>query len=49
MTRFARGRATLALKLREPVTLLDALAECCSFEFRIREAGPDRVEIDVVS
>ena len=47
VVRFAQGRATLALRLREPVALCDALGERCPFELRVRDSGPDRVAIDV--
>ena len=49
VVRFAQGRATLALKLREPVSLFDALGERCPFDLRVRESGPDRVAVDVVA
>jgi hypothetical protein len=45
--RFARGRATLAMKLDEPVELLRELEERAPFEFRVRDRRHDRLVLDV--
>jgi hypothetical protein len=45
--RFARGRATLAVKLAEPVELLRELEERSPFEFRVRDRRVDRLVLDV--
>lgn len=45
--RFTRGRATLDLKLAQPVELLRELEERAPFEFRIRDTRSDRVILDV--
>jgi phage shock protein A len=45
--RFSRGRATLALRLAEPVELLRELEERAPFEFRVRSLRDDRLIIDV--
>jgi len=45
--RFARGRATLTLRLREPVALLRELEERAPFEFRIRDQRANRLVLDV--
>jgi hypothetical protein len=45
--RFARGRATLEMKLVEPVELLRELEERSPFEFRVRDRRRDRLVLDV--
>jgi hypothetical protein len=47
VTRFARGRATLAMSLAEPVELLRELEERAPFEFRVRDLRADRVILDL--
>jgi hypothetical protein len=47
ITRFSRGRATLAMNLSEPVELLRELEERCDLEFRVRSRGDDRLVLDV--
>jgi hypothetical protein len=45
--RFSKGRATMALQLREPVALLRELEARCDLEFRVRDMRKDRVILDV--
>jgi hypothetical protein len=45
--RFAQGRATLEMKLAEPVELLRELEERAPFEFRVRDRRFDRLVLDV--
>jgi hypothetical protein len=45
--RFAQGRATLEMKLAEPVELLRELEERAPFEFRVRDRRLDRLVLDV--
>jgi hypothetical protein len=45
--RFAQGRATLDMKLTEPVELVRELEERTPFEFRVRDTRSDRVVLDV--
>jgi hypothetical protein len=45
--RFTRGRATVAMRLTEPVELLRELEERAPFEFRVRDQRPGRVVLDV--
>ena len=45
--RFARGRATLEMRLTEPVELLTELEERAPFEFTVRDTRSDRVVLDV--
>lgn len=45
--RFTQGRATLDLKLAEPVALLRELEERAPFEFRVRDTRSDRLILDV--
>jgi hypothetical protein len=47
VTRFAQGRATLEMKLAEPVELLRELEQRTPFEFRVRDQRSDRVVLDV--
>jgi hypothetical protein len=45
--RFAKGRATLEMNLREPVELLRELEERAPFEFQVRDTREDRVVLDL--
>jgi hypothetical protein len=45
--RFAGGRATVEMRLAEPVELLRELEERAPFEFRVRDRRFDRVVLDV--
>lgn len=45
--RFTQGRATLDMRLSEPVELLRELEERAPFEFRVRDTRSDRVVLDV--
>jgi hypothetical protein len=45
--RFTRGRATLAMRFKQPVELLSELEERAPFEFRVRDTRSDRVVLDV--
>jgi len=45
--RFAQGRATLEMKLAEPVELLDELERRAPFEFRVRDQRFGRVVLDL--
>ena len=45
--RFARGRATLEMRLDQPVELLRELEERSPFEFRVRDRRFDRLVLDV--
>jgi len=45
--RFARGRATLDMRLAEPVELLHELEQRSPFEFRVRDRRFDRLVLDV--
>jgi hypothetical protein len=45
--RFARGRATLEMRLAEPVELLRELEERSPFEFKVRDRRFDRLVLDV--
>jgi chromosome segregation ATPase len=45
--RFTQGRATLAMRLRQPVELLRELEERAPFEFEVRDVRSDRVVLDV--
>ena len=45
--RFARGRATLEMKLAEPVELLRELEARAPFDFKVRDRRFDRVVLDV--
>jgi len=47
VTRFARGRATLEMRLSEPVELLRELEERSPFHFAVRDQRADRVVLDV--
>lgn len=45
--RFTQGRATLDMRLSEPIELLRELEERAPFEFRVRDTRSDRVVLDV--
>lgn len=45
--RFSEGRATLSMRLDEPVALLRELEENAPFEFNIRRTADDNVVLDV--
>ena len=45
--RFSRGRATMAVQLREPVALLRELEERCDLEFKVRDLRQSHVILDV--
>ena len=47
VTRFTRGRATLAMRFKQPVELLHELEERAPFEFKVRDRRSDRVVLDV--
>ena len=47
VTRFTRGRATLAMRFKHPVELLRELEERAPFEFKVRDTRSDRVVLDV--
>jgi hypothetical protein len=47
VTRFAAGRATLEVKLAEPVELLRELEERAPFDFQVRDRRFDRLVLDV--
>jgi hypothetical protein len=45
--RFTQGRATLAMRFKQPVELLRELEERAPFEFKVRDKRSDRVVLDV--
>jgi hypothetical protein len=45
--RFAQGRATLEMRLGEPVELLRELEQRSPFEFKVRDQRADRLVLDV--
>jgi hypothetical protein len=47
VTRFSRGRASLDLRLSEPVDLLRELEERAPFEFRVRSVRDGRLILDL--
>jgi hypothetical protein len=47
VTRFAQGRATLEMRLAQPVELLKELEERSPFGFAVRDQRADRVVLDV--
>ncbi len=49
MRRFAQGRATLEMRLAEPVELLRELEERSPFEFVVRDQRPNRLVLDFAS
>jgi hypothetical protein len=49
VTRFTRGRATLAMRFKQPVELLHELEQRAPFEFKVRDRRSDRVVLDVAA
>jgi hypothetical protein len=47
VTRFTRGRATLAMRFKQPVELLHELEQRAPFEFKVRDRRADRIVLDV--
>jgi chromosome segregation ATPase len=45
--RFSEGRATLSMRLDEPVDLLSELEELSNVEFKVRHTAPDNLILDV--
>ncbi len=45
--RFTQGRATLAMRFKQPVELLRELEERAPFVFRVRDMRADRIVLDV--
>jgi hypothetical protein len=45
--RFTRGRATLAMRFKQPVELLRELEGRAPFEFKVRDMRSDRLVLDV--
>lgn len=45
--RFSEGRATLSMRLEEPVDLLRELEDRSNLDFTVRHNGPDRLILDV--
>jgi hypothetical protein len=45
--RFSEGRATISMRLDEPVELLRELEERAPFEFKVRHTAGDRLVLDV--
>ncbi len=45
--RFTQGRATLAMRFKQPVELLHELEQRAPFGFKVRDRGSDRVVLDV--
>ena len=45
--RFTQGRATLAMRFKQPVELLRELEERAPFEFKVRDMRSDRLVLDV--
>ena len=45
--RFSEGRATLNLRLEEPVELLRELEELSQLDFRVRHTAPDNLILDI--
>lgn len=45
--RFSEGRATLNMRLDQPVELLRELEELSSLDFRVRHTAPDNLVLDV--
>ena len=45
--RFSEGRATLNVRLEQPVELLRELEELSSLDFRVRHTAPDNLILDV--
>jgi hypothetical protein len=47
--RFTQGRATLAMRFKQPVELLYELEQRAPFEFKVRDTRSDRVVLDVAA
>jgi hypothetical protein len=47
VTRFTQGRATLAMRFKQPVELLHELEQRAPFGFKVRDKHSDRVVLDV--
>jgi hypothetical protein len=47
VTRFTQGRATLAMRFKQPVELLHELEQRAPFEFEVRDRRADRIVLDV--
>jgi hypothetical protein len=45
--RFSEGRATLSMRLDEPVDLLSELEELSDLDFKVRHTAPDNLILDV--
>ena len=45
--RFSEGRATLSMRLEEPVELLRELEDLSTLEFKVRHTAPDNLILDV--
>jgi uncharacterized coiled-coil protein SlyX len=45
--RFSEGRATLSMRLEQPVELLRELEELSTLDFKVRHTGPDNLILDV--
>jgi hypothetical protein len=45
--RFSEGRATLSMRLEEPVDLLSELEELSDLDFKVRQTAPDNLVLDV--
>ena len=45
--RFSEGRATLSVRLDQPVELLRELEELSTLDFQVRHTGPDNLILDV--
>ncbi len=45
--RFSEGRATLSMRLEEPVELLRELEELSTLDFKVRHIAPDNLILDV--
>jgi chromosome segregation ATPase len=45
--RFSEGRATLSMRLEEPVELLRELEELSTLDFKVRHTAPDNLILDV--
>jgi hypothetical protein len=45
--RFSEGRATLSMRLDEPIELLRELEENAPFEFKVRKTGDGQVVLDL--
>ncbi|MBA3865717.1 MAG: hypothetical protein H0X42_05130 [Solirubrobacterales bacterium] len=45
--RFSEGRATLSMRLEEPVELLRELEDLSTLDFTVRHTGPDNLILDI--